>query len=142
MTDINVNQLYNSVLKKEAVKYKTYESVLKLCYQKIKRYAENFKMGCLYEIPKFVIGTPLYEFDKLKQYILNSLKKKGFYIKMLNESIIYISWDLKHKQVKKVKQQKKNQYKSIIDYNPTGKFINDNTLAIQNINDKLNLINI
>lgn len=61
---------------------------------------------------------------------------------MLNESIIYISWDLKHKQVKKVKQQKKNQYKSIIDYNPTGNFINDNTLAIQNINDKLNLINI
>lgn len=142
MTDINVNQLYNSVLKKEAVKYKTYESVLKLCYLKIKRYAENFKLGCLYEIPKFVIGTPLYEFDKLKQYILNSLKKKGFYIKMLNESIIYISWDLKHKQVKKVKQQKKNQYKSIIDYNPTGNFINDNTLAIQNINDKLNLINI
>ena len=142
MTDINVNQLYNSVLKKEAVKYKTYESVLKLCYLKIKRYAENFKLGCLYEIPKFVIGTPLYEFDKLKKYILNSLKKKGFYIKMLNESIIYISWDLKHKQVKKVKQQKKNQYKSIIDYNPTGNFINDNTLAIQNINDKLNLINI
>lgn len=144
MTDININDLYDTVLKKRIVKYKTYDSILKICHKKIKRHAENYKLCCLYDIPRFIIGTPLYDFDELKQYIKNSLKKSGFQIKMLNNSTMYISWDLKNKK-KRIKKLKKNEiknYRSIVDYNPTGIFVNDNTLAIQNINDKLNLIKI
>tara|TARA_B100001094_G_C17516407_1_gene478013 strand:+ start:98 stop:529 length:432 start_codon:yes stop_codon:yes gene_type:complete len=141
MSDINVNQLYDSVLKKKAVKYKTYESVLQLCHKKIKRVAENEKLYCLYTVPLFIIGTPLYDHAQLKQYIINSLKKSGFIVKLVNRETLYISWDLKDKK-RVVKKQPKppSKFRSIQDYNPTGKFVNDNTLAIKNISDKLHII--
>lgn len=141
MSDINVNQLYDSVLKKKAVKYKTYESVLQLCHKRIKRTAENEKLFCIYTVPRFIIGTPLYDHSQLKTYIINSLKKSGFVVKQVNSETLYISWDLKDKKRVLKKQPKSPQkFRSIQDYNPTGKFVNDNTLAIKNISDKLHII--
>jgi len=140
MSTININQLYNSVLEKKVVKYKTYDSVLEKCHQRIKRHAENLKLSCIYTIPKFIIGTPLYNFEELKQYIKNSLIKSGFKIKQVTLEAIYISWDLKQKN-KSIAKKKETGFRNIQDYNPTGKFINNNnTMAIQNINNKLHLI--
>jgi hypothetical protein len=141
MSDINVNQLYDSVLRKKAAKYKTYESVLKLCHLKIKRTAENEKLFCVYYIPKFIIGTPLYDHEQLKLYIIQSLKKSGFIVKLINNESIYISWDLKNKKrIVKKKSKPISEFRSIQEYNPSGRFINDNTVAIKNISDKLNII--
>ena len=75
MSDINVTQLYDSVLKHRAIKYKTYESVLKQCHKRIKRHAENFKLSCIYSVPRFIISLSLYKYDELKTYLVNSLKK-------------------------------------------------------------------
>ena len=142
MSDININQLYNSVMNKKVAKYKTYKSILDKCHIRIKRFAENLKLNCTYDIPKFILGTPLYDFNEVKTYILNSLNKSGFKIKMLSDSIIFISWDLKNK-TKKIKKNTTNNFRNINDYNPSGKFINtNNVLAIQNISDKINLIGI
>lgn len=142
MSDININQLYNSVLEKRIAKYKTYESVLKKCHLRIQRYTENLKLCCIYNIPRFIIGTPLFVFDELKKYIIDSLTKSGFEIKEINKENIYISWDLKNKRKCVKKTKVKSNYRNIQDYNPTGLFINNNTRAIQNINDKLNLLQI
>lgn len=142
MSDININQLYNSVIEKRVVKYKTYDSILKKCHIRIKRFAENLKLDCTYEIPRFILGTPLYDFNELKKYIIDSLTKSGFETKLLSDNILYISWDLKYKK-KKINKNNNKKYRSVNDYNPSGKFINtNNTLAIQNINDKINLIGI
>ena len=142
MSDININQLYNSVIEKRIVKYKTYDSILKKCHIRIKRFAENLKLDCTYEIPRFILGTPLYDFNELKKYIIDSLTKSGFENKLLSDNILYISWDLKYKK-KKINKNNNKNYRSVNDYNPSGKFINtNNTLAIQNINDKINLIGI
>lgn len=141
MSDINVNQLYDSVLRKKATKYKTYESVLKLCHLKIKRTAENEKLFCIYVVPKFIIGTPLYDHEQLKLYIIQSLKKSGFIVKVINPESLYISWDLKNKKrVVKKKSKPTSDFRSIHEYNPSGRFINNNTIAIKNISDKLNII--
>tara|TARA_B110001469_G_C9646187_1_gene326726 strand:- start:2605 stop:3033 length:429 start_codon:yes stop_codon:yes gene_type:complete len=142
MSDININSLYDSVLKRRVIKYKTYESILQNCHKRIKRHAENDKLECIYSIPAFIIGTPLYDFNELKVYIINSLKKSGFQLKLINNNLLYISWDLKNKKKKIQKQTNKTNYRSIVDYNPTGLFVNDNSVAIQNINEKLNLIKI
>ena len=141
MSDINVTQLYDSVLKHRAIKYKTYESVLKQCHKRIKRHAENFKLSCIYSVPRFIIGTPLYKYDELKTYLVNSLKKSGFEIKWVNDQVMYISWDLQNKKKPSVKKKPPpSQSRSIRDFNPSGRFVNDNSTAIKTISDKLNII--
>jgi ADP-glucose pyrophosphorylase len=46
-----------------------------------------------------------------------------------------------HKKNKSIAKKKETGFRNIQDYNPTGKFINNNnTMAIQNINNKLHLI--
>ena len=141
MTDININQLYNSVLEKKIQKYKTYESVLQLCHQRIKRYTENMKLQCLYKIPHFIIGTPLYNFQELKKFLMQSLRKSGFYVQPLNEDYLYISWDLKQNKTFKKKQTSSTNFRNVHDYNPSGNFIHQ-SFGIESIQDKLNFIHI
>lgn len=137
--DIDVNKLYISVLEQHKRKLNTYNSVLEKCYLRIKRYTENYQLRCLYEIPTFIIGTPIYDYEELKTYIINNLKKKGFKVLIFNNTTIYISWDLKNKKVNNNK--KTINYKKVSEFTPITEIYN-NDLAIKNIEKKNNLINI
>ena len=96
--DIDINKLYLNVMEQHKYKINTYESVLKKCYIRIKRYSENYNLYCLYEIPKFIIGTPIYDYNELKKYITNKLKHKGFKVLNLDDTILYISWNIKNRK--------------------------------------------
>lgn len=135
--DIDITKLYLNVMEQHKSKINTYDSVLKKCYQRIKRYSENYHLYCLYEIPKFIIGTPIYDYNELKKYITNKLKNKGFKVLNLDNTTLYISWNLKNKKQFK---QKNINYKKLSEFTPITEVYNNN-LAIKNIDLKNNLIN-
>ena len=69
MAQLNINDLYETARKKELNKFKTFDTILKRCHNKIKNYASNHKTECIYEVPEFIIGTPLFDRDELTEYI-------------------------------------------------------------------------
>ena len=78
MAQLNINDLYETARKKELNKFKTFDTILKRCHNKIKNYASNHKTECIYEVPEFIIGTPLFDRDELTEYISSSLLKISF----------------------------------------------------------------
>ena len=47
MAQLNINDLYETARKKELNKFKTFDTILKRCHNKIKNYANNnFTNGC------------------------------------------------------------------------------------------------
>ena len=64
-TQLNIHQLYESARKKELSKFETFDKILQRCHNKIKLYAENRKTECVYEIPGFIIGVPLFDVNEL-----------------------------------------------------------------------------
>lgn len=147
MSQININRLYNDINKKRYEKYLVYDKILKRCHNKIKTYAENLKLECLYEIPEYVFGLPLFNKTFAKTYIISRLEENGFIVRdvsnMTNSCIIYISWDLSKTKNKKFKQRPiiNDEYRSIDDYKPNGLFIH-NESGLNSINKKSNLLSL
>lgn len=143
MSQLNIHQLYESSRKKELSKFETFDKILQRCHNKIKLYAENRKTECVYEIPGFIIGVPLFDINELREYLVSSLNKNGFIIKQIPPNYIYISWDLKNKKKMKVKREKKvEDYRFIEDYNPSGSFIL-NERALMDMKEKsIKMLNI
>ena len=143
MSQLNIHQLYESARKKELSKFETFDKILQRCHNKIKLYAENRKTECIYEIPEFIIGVPLYNINELKEYLISSLNKNGFILNQIPPNWIYISWDIRNKKKMKVKvEKKKEDFRFVEDYNPSGSFIL-NERALMDMKEKsIKMLNI
>jgi len=130
MSQLNINDLYDTARRKELAKFTIFDSILKKCHNKIKSYSTNHKTECLYEIPGFVLGTPLFNRDELQEYIISSLLKNGFIVNRHPQYYVYISWDIKNKEKRKksIKKKDENVYKFVEDYNPSGSYINQKAM--------------
>ena len=140
MSEINIYDLYNNINKKKYEKYVVYDKILKRCHTKIKTYADNLKLNCIYEIPVFIFGIPLYNIFYVKNYIIKRLTENGFIVKDLPGNYIYISWDLEKSNKKSSKKiSSNNKYRQISDYSPGGQFIH-NESGLDSIKAKTHLL--
>ena len=116
---LNINELYNTSKRKELNKIKLYNELLQKCHNRIKLYAQHEKTKCIYRVPEYTIGYPLYNYNDLKEYIINSLQNNGFIIKDSLSGIL-ISWDKNTNGGidNRVTKGSEELYRPIEDYNP------------------------
>ena len=127
MSTLNINELYDSINTKNFKRLKKFDDILLQIHRRIKYHAELEQTFCLYNIPEFIFGIPLYNVNDLKNYIMNTLKKNGFKILYFHPNTIFISWDVENKIQNKDKNKKNknknNNFKLIDEYNPNGNFV-------------------
>ena len=143
MSTLNINDLYDSINNKNYKRMEKFDNILIQIHRRIKYHADLEQTFCLYNIPEFIFGTPLYNVNDLKNYIINTLKKNGFKILYFHPNTIFISWDVENKIKNKNKKNKKknNNFKLIDEYNPKGNFVYNET-SLLNMRDKTkNLLN-
>ena len=144
MSTLNINDLYDSINNKNYKRLKKFDDILLQIHRRIKYHAELEQTYCLYNIPEFIFGIPLYNVNDLKKYIMDTLKKNGFKLMYFHPNTIFISWDvenkIKNKDDSKKKKDNKN-FRLIDDYNPQGNSVYNQT-ALLNMRDKTkNLLN-
>ena len=76
-----------------------FEEVLKKCHKKIKSVSETTESKCLFVIPEYVIGMPLYNKDMCKVFLVNTLKDESFDVQFFYPNILFISWEKVAKRV-------------------------------------------
>ena len=144
MSTLNINDLYDSINNKNFKRMKKFDDILVQIHRRIKYHADLEQTFCLYSIPEFIFGIPLYNVNDLKKYIMDTLKKNGFKLMYFHPNTIFISWDVENKIKNKDDSKKKNNNKNfrlIDDYNPQGNFVYNQT-ALLNMRDKTkNLLN-
>ena len=134
MSSLNINNLYETMWEKNMKRYEKFDGVLKKIHNRIKYNARLEKTYCFFQIPEFIIGVPLYNIEDLKRYLIELLKKDGFQLIYIDPNWLFITWELKGKKqpsqsrVKKNKNKKKEEYKLIDEYKPSGNFINEREL--------------
>ena len=123
-----------------------YDSILKKCHHRILYNSRIERTYCFFQIPEFIIGTPLYKVEEMRIYIINSLKNNGFKIMYIEPNWLFISWDIPGikkianttlKKEVKIKEDK-NKYKSTDNYKPTGSLIYDESTML-GLSDKLKI---
>ena len=142
MSQIDMKELHATINKQSLKRMELYDSILKKCHTRILYNSGLQRTYCFYQIPEFVIGTPLYDVLELRNYIMNSLKTNGFDILYIDPNWLFIYWNVKGaKSLTKntnVTKQVKNQYKSTDTYKPTGNFIYDDS-SLMNMTDKFKI---
>ena len=70
------------------------QRVLQLCLTSVNRYATLQKTSCIYDIPEFLIGYPVYDMNDCVSYLHQELVSRGFNITYIFPKIFVISWDM------------------------------------------------
>ena len=142
MSQIDMKELHATINKQTLKRMELYDSILKKCHSRILYNSNLQRTYCFYQVPEFVIGTPLYDILELRNYIMNSLKTNGFEILYIEPNWLFIYWNVKGvKRLTKntnITKQVNNQYKSTDTYKPTGNFIYDDS-SLMNMADKFNI---
>ena len=142
MSQIDMKELYSTINQKTLKRMELYDSILKKCHSRILYNSGLQRTYCFYQIPEFVIGTPLYDIIELRNYVMNSLKTNGFDILYVEPNWLFIYWNVKGaKSLTKntdVSKQVNNQYKSTDTYKPSGNLIYDDS-SLMNMVDKFKI---
>ena len=91
---LNIFQLNRMRHQKETRLESIYETLLQKAHNKIQSVAEKGKTSsCVYKVPVFVHGLPLFDRDKCIVYLVQKLQHNGFQVILLPEGCLYISWE-------------------------------------------------
>lgn len=144
MSSLDIKDLYSTINEKTIKRLEIYDGVLVKCHKRIKYNSSLERTYCFFQIPEFIIGTPLYKVTEMRTYIINSLKNNGFKIMYIEPNWLFISWELPGisklantglKKEVKIKENR-NKYKSVDNYKPTGSLIYDERTMLD-LSDKL-----
>ena len=123
-------------------KTKIYEEILKKCHHRIKNVSKQNPLMCycLYIIPKFIYGIPLYNLPECINYLFEKLTENGFKVYYTHPNLLIISWiHLKEKKKITASSMQPKEYKEIDNYKPSGNLIyNKSNLNV--LNSKTNLL--
>ena len=92
---INVNDIQNKQYNKDRYRMQVYKRLLERCYIKIKSASDNEEKYCLYRVPEYVFGEPIFKLPECILFMITNLKNSGFMIKYYKPNLIYITWNIK-----------------------------------------------
>ena len=74
---INIHQLHKEIDNREKQKNSTYQSVLEKCYYRITKInSKSNDCYCVFVVPTFMFGVPLYDVTKCIIFIMEKLISK------------------------------------------------------------------
>ena len=73
-------------------KKQIYKKILEQCKDRILQYTGCNKYCCIFDIPIWKVGEPLYEWDKATSYVMKKLRKEGFVVTHVGYNKIFVNW--------------------------------------------------
>lgn len=101
---VNARDLNLVLQKKINKRQEAFDKVLDNVNIQIQKAANGSKLFCLYEVPDFLIGFPLYDINECIAYIINKLHDNGFYVRYYFPRILYVSWNAAEIEDEKLKK--------------------------------------
>jgi hypothetical protein len=118
VTNINIYDLYRNINEKKQKRVSTFNVALRRCHSKIHESSMNEMMSCLFTVPEYIIGEPLYKLNECIAYIMKQLRQDGFLVKYYPTKVLYISWDpTEIKAVKSGQSQNSSKNKTQMSFN-------------------------
>jgi hypothetical protein len=125
MNQLNIYDLQNEINKKKERRKETFKKILDRCHKKIIDASKHEQYHVIYEIPEFIPGLPIYNFNDCITYLIENLSNNGFKVQYHFPKHLMISWFPKiNKQIEHNPDTLLFNQKDIIPTkNPKGKFV-------------------
>jgi hypothetical protein len=94
--------------KRESRKLEIFTHILENCCKVIKKCDEIRVTHCVFEVPEYVFGYPLYNLNDCIVFLLQELTKGGFKVQYLFPHTLIISWHIPTKPPAAIMHNKKD----------------------------------
>ena len=88
----DIRKLYHTQKKRDNYRQEMYDSVLRKAHCRIETVAARKETACLFQIPGFLLGMPLYDPYQCCGYVLQRLKTDGFVVSYMHPNTLRIDW--------------------------------------------------
>lgn len=92
--EINVAQMRQILQQREVRQRETFRLLLERCYKTMRASAAARKYACVFDVPLFVAGRPLYDVMRCIEYIVRNLTTNGYAVQYAYPRYILISWTI------------------------------------------------
>tara|TARA_B100001287_G_scaffold276633_1_gene288368 strand:- start:27 stop:386 length:360 start_codon:yes stop_codon:yes gene_type:complete len=89
------------------------QNILNKLTEKITHLAKHGETRCVYTVPSYVFGAPVYNVTTITAFLYYKFKQEGFCIIILGNDKIFISWDINDINGVKKSDKKKNKFLDI-----------------------------
>ncbi len=148
---INIDDLHREQDRREDNKMEIYNTILEMVHQKIKFTSKISKdKFCLYSVPTYVYGLPLFDINNCIIYLTKKLTDNGFDIRYTHPNLLLISWIEKPKKntttsnmmgssLQRLQEVRRKalDYKPTTEYTPTNNFVYDSN-SLNTLQEKAN----
>jgi len=89
------------------------QSILNKVTEKITHLTKHGEMRCIYTVPSYTFGAPVYNVADITAFLYFKFKKEGFCVVILGNDKLFISWDINDINGIKKRDKKKNEFLDI-----------------------------
>lgn len=92
MKQLNIFELQSSIDKKKSYRTNVFDQVLERCHKKIVIAAQKECYECVYDVPHYVPGLPLFNVNDCINHLIDQLKLNGFDVTYYFPMTLLVSW--------------------------------------------------
>ncbi len=89
---VKAEDLINMQKEREKIKFKTFNKVFNTVEKKITIASSSNYYYVWYEVPQYIIGEPLYNYNECIEYIIKKIISNGFKVNIYEPNVLLISW--------------------------------------------------
>lgn len=89
---INIHELNRRRREKKQRDLDIYKRVLKRCHNRIRLSAHKMGTQCVFTVPQYIAGLPLYSLQDCIRFLKKTLRQNGFKVRNINFDQLYVSW--------------------------------------------------
>jgi len=114
----SLEDIYKKQKEKQKRRIRIYETILSKIYKKIKQCSMLEETYCLFPLPEYIPGQPLYNMTECVLFIIQSLNDQGFKSRYVDPFIIFVTWNLPKPELRRVQRPQTLQIENQSNYDP------------------------
>ena len=88
----DIRTLYKSQVQRTDHRQETYDIIVRRVRHRVQTVSQRNDIHCVFELPKLVVGMPLYDPFECCGYVIRTLSQDGFFVKYNHPNVLYINW--------------------------------------------------
>ena len=88
----DIRKLYKSQVQRTDHRQETYNIIVRRVHHRVQTVSQRNEVHCVFELPKLVVGMPLYDPFECCGYVIRTLKRDGFFVQYYHPNVLYINW--------------------------------------------------
>ena len=88
----DIRKLYHSQKRRDDHRQELYDSMVRKVHHRVETVAQRNETQCLFQIPQFIIGMPLYDPFQCTGYVIHTLKAQGFHVRYFHPNTLHVDW--------------------------------------------------